>query len=117
MADRVILNPAGVRDLLRSPGVERDLRERANRIAQAAGEGYEADSAIGSKRARATVWTATPEAMLIEATEHRLLRALDAGRGGGGAPAPQQLLSYTTRAGITRTATAAQVANWTRGSA
>jgi hypothetical protein len=111
MADRVILNPAGVRDLLRSPGVERDLRERANRIAQAAGEGYEADSAIGSKRARATVWTATPEAMFIEATEHRLLRALDAGRGGGGAPA------YTTRAGITRTATAAQVANWTRGSA
>jgi hypothetical protein len=111
-AARVNLNSAGVRDVLRSPGVERDLRERANRIAQAAGEGYEADSAIGAHRARATVWTGTPEAMVLEATEHRLLRALDAGR--GGAPAPQ-MLSYTTKAGVTRTATAAQIANWTRG--
>lgn len=77
---RVELNRAAVRDLLKSPEVLADLERRAEAIAAAAGEGMEVDSQIGSNRARASVRTATFEAMRAEATERRLTRALDAGR-------------------------------------
>lgn len=80
MSVRVKLNSKGVRDLLRSREVEADLARRARRIAAVAGDGMEADSAIGSSRARAAVVTATYEARAAEAESGALTRALDAGR-------------------------------------
>lgn len=77
---KVEMNDAGAQELLRSREVEADLLRRARRIASAAGQGYEADSSVGSVRARATVWTNTIEARRDEATNHSLVRALDAGR-------------------------------------
>lgn len=73
-------NSAGIRELLRSSGMEQNLRTRAERIAAAAGPGHEVDSRIGANRARASVVTATFEAMQDEATNHTLTRAVDAGR-------------------------------------
>lgn len=77
---KVKLNSQGVRALLRSTEVRNDLERRARRIAAAAGDGMEAESSIGRNRARASVWTATIEAMRAEADEMALTRALDAGR-------------------------------------
>jgi hypothetical protein len=62
---RVDVNHSAIRDLLRSREVERD----------------EADSQIGTNRARASVRTVGPAAAMDEAIDHTLLRALDAGRG------------------------------------
>jgi hypothetical protein len=80
VANQVKLNRAGLRDLLRSPEVRRDLERRARQIATAAGPGFESDSEIGRNRARASVWTATLEAMVAEATDRALTRSIDAGR-------------------------------------
>lgn len=78
---RIVLNHAGVRELLRSPEVQRDLERRAQNIAAAAGEGMEVSTERGATRARATVITATFEARYREATDRALTRAIDAGRG------------------------------------
>lgn len=77
---RIELNSAGVRSLLRSSEVLADLRERAERIAASAGPGMKVSAQAGSNRARASVVTATFEAMHREATERALTRAVDAGR-------------------------------------
>jgi hypothetical protein len=81
MAVRIVLNRRGVRELLRSPEILRDLEQRARRIAAAAGPGHEVDSQVGPNRARASVRTDTIDAMLGEATDRDLTRAIDAGRG------------------------------------
>ena len=57
-----------------------DLQARARRIAAAAGEGMEVDYAVGARRARASVRTASFAAMRAEAKNRALSRALDAGR-------------------------------------
>lgn len=80
MTVRIVLNRRGVRELLRSPEILRDLERRANNIARAAGPGHEVDSAIGRNRARAAVFTDTFEAAHNEATSRSLTRAIDAGR-------------------------------------
>ena len=77
---RVKLNRAGIRALLRSTEVERDLDARARRIAAAAGEGMEVETEVGPARARSAVFTATRDAQEAEATDRTLTRALDAGR-------------------------------------
>jgi len=80
MPPKVRINRKGVRELLRSREVLSDLERRANAIAAAAGEGMEVDSEVGRNRARASVRTATREAVLAEAQQRALTRALDAGR-------------------------------------
>ena len=81
MADRVKLNSQGVRDVLRSPAVMAELRRRGNKIAAAAGSGFEVEQYVGRNRARVTVRTATWPARGREARDHILIRALNAGRG------------------------------------
>jgi len=78
---RIDINSEGIQALLKSAGVEADLRARAARIAAAAGPGMEAGSRIGKTRARASVVTASRKAMKAEAENRALTRALDAGRG------------------------------------
>lgn len=77
---RVVLNRGAVRELLRSQEVLADLTRRGKRIAAAAGDGMEVDSAVGAKRARVSVRTATSEARKAEADQRALTRALDSGR-------------------------------------
>lgn len=77
---RFDLNRKGVRELLRGPEVQAELRQRAQRIAAAAGPGHEVQMWVGRNRARATVRTATWQARHAEATTRALTRAIDAGR-------------------------------------
>ena len=77
---KIELNHDAIAKLLKSPEVEADLMRRAQRIASAAGNGMEAESSVGANRARASVITATPDAMLAEASNRSLSTALDAGR-------------------------------------
>lgn len=73
----------GYRDLMRDPAVAALIRERADRIAEAAGEGFEADVQPRSGRRqvpRGSVRTATARAREVEARTHALERSIDAGR-------------------------------------
>jgi len=79
---RVVLNHAGFQALLTSAEVEADVMRRAEKVAAAAGDGYEVlpnDRRRG--RAGATVAASSAEAKRDEARDHKLLGALDAGRG------------------------------------
>lgn len=78
---RVEVSSAGIQAVLKSAEVQADLEARANRIAAAAGDGFEAGSRIGKTRARASVITASRKARLAEAEDRALTKALDAGRG------------------------------------
>lgn len=77
---KIELNAATVRTLLKSDGVKADLERRAKAIAAAAGDGFEVATRDGKNRIHVEVQTATPEAMLAEAQDKRLTRAIDAGR-------------------------------------
>lgn len=81
MTIRIKWNHDGFRQLLQSDGVLNDLQQRAERIAAAAGEGFEVEVRVGATRAHARVYSATPDAMRAEETDHVLTRAIDAGRG------------------------------------
>lgn len=86
MTIRIVLNSAGVRQLLQEPGVKADLKERADRVAAVASaemeqpEGMLVDEASDAIRARYVVITANAEAMRGEALDRRLTRAVDAAR-------------------------------------
>lgn len=80
MATRIKLNSAGVRELLKSPGVQADLKRRAERIKNAAGPGHEVEMFVGRNRARASVRTATIDAMVAERAHQTLTRAIPAGK-------------------------------------
>ena len=70
-------------ELRNAPGVLDDLQERADAIANAAGEGYESRPAEAGKgkrgRGRAAVLTADFNAVRDNAKNQTLLRSLDAG--------------------------------------
>lgn len=78
---KVKLNRSGVAALLQSTEVETHLRGKADAIAAAAGEGFEADSNVGRNRARASVRTTTWDAAYAEAKDKVLTSAIGAGRG------------------------------------
>jgi hypothetical protein len=81
MADvRFELDSNGVKALLRSEPVRAEIERRANAIAEAAGPGFEASVRVGANRVHGSVYATTVEAMLAEANEQALTRAIDAGR-------------------------------------
>lgn len=77
---RIKWRVAGFRELRLEPGVIDDLGERADRIAAAAGAGYEPSTFEGRNRGRASVITADFDARRDNAKNQTLLRSLDAGR-------------------------------------
>lgn len=81
MAVRMKLNRPGFRRLRQSVPVKRELEERAQRIADHAGDGYEMSSRTGKTRARASVITGNFEAIKDNARHNTLLRSVMAGRG------------------------------------
>lgn len=75
------LNEAGVRKLLNSEVVRREMVRRAQRIAEAAGGAPDFKVLTGtSDRAIAVAITATREGRRAEAEHRALTRAIDAGR-------------------------------------
>jgi hypothetical protein len=78
---RIEVNSAGIQALLKSEEVQALLEAKGQRIAAAAGDGFEVSSRIGATRARASVITATRAARKAEAVDRALTSAIDAGRG------------------------------------
>lgn len=82
MTVKVALNHAAFRELMNSPEVRDDLKRRAEKVADAAGDGYEVLMNERRRgRAGVTVAPGTSAARRVEARDHKLLSALDAGRG------------------------------------
>jgi hypothetical protein len=81
---RLKWNYPGLGEIMRSPTMQADLLRRAKAVATAAegasGEAYLTDSGVGRKRARASARTGSVAAARKEATDHVLLRSLDAAR-------------------------------------
>jgi hypothetical protein len=80
MAD-IRVNRQAIAALLKSPEVRRELRRRAERIAAAAGDGFEVRESEPRSRARVAVVAVTNHAKRGEAKDGRLSRAIGAGRG------------------------------------
>ena len=57
-----VLNPAGVRELLRSQEMQNILQSAADVKAAACGQGYEASVHVGVNRAYANIYPATKDA-------------------------------------------------------
>ncbi len=84
MAVTIKWNMAGFRELRTDPKVMADLNRRAEAVAAAAGDGFEAEPAYrtgGRVRGRAAVVSITNQAAAAEARNHVLLKALDAAGG------------------------------------
>lgn len=78
---KVVLNKKGVRQLLKSPEMQKAMNDRARRIAAAAGPGHAVESDNSGDRARAAVVTRSMAAKRAEAKNRTLTRAFQAGRG------------------------------------
>lgn len=73
---RIEWSPTAIGELLTSSAAQSLIRGHAERIAAAAGAGFEVESPTPYKRARAQVYTATYEAKLASAKTNALVRAL-----------------------------------------
>lgn len=81
MAVRLKFNSKAFRQLLTDPKVQADLLERAQAVAEAAGEGVEVlPVETPRRRAHVVVATQTDEAAKDNAEQNTLIRAIDAGR-------------------------------------
>lgn len=83
---KVVLNDAGIQELLKSAGVEAFLRGKAAQVqavAAAGGGEYEAEVIEGKVRSRAVIRTSDQEAREAESERQALSRA---GHSVGGAP-------------------------------
>lgn len=79
----VKVNRAGVRAILRSDGVLKDLERRAQAVATATSGGdltYEVRSDVGRQRARAAVIAAGARTNAHELAHHDLARTIDHAR-------------------------------------
>lgn len=81
---KVKLNRGEIRKLMRGEGdysgVREDLERRGRAVAEAAGEGMEAETTVGRNRVRVSVRAATHEAVVAEAKDRSLSKGLDAAR-------------------------------------
>ena len=77
---KIELNRKGMRELLRSKEMVEAVRAEAEKVAQRAGTGYEADAQAGPHRAVARVTTATAAAYYENLKHNTLLKALGGGK-------------------------------------
>ena len=73
------LNRAGVRELLRSGEMASICREHANKVKNAAGDGYEVTTYTGRNRVNASVHAETDEARKDNYENNTVLKALGGG--------------------------------------
>lgn len=78
MAANFKLNHAGIRELLKSPGVDAEVKRLAEAVRTATGQPdkYEARQAPSKNRARYTVFAITAEEAAENAAKNILVRAL-----------------------------------------
>ena len=81
---RVKLNLKNINKIMRSEAVEAELRKHAEKIQDAAGEGFEVDSKAHRWVARVYVQTTDYESRRKEAKNRTLSRAFGRVAGGGG---------------------------------
>ena len=78
---KIKFNRNAFREIRLLPEVAADVHDRAERVAAAAGEGFDAfPTQAPRNRARAAVVTTSMKAIRQNARNNTLLRALDAGR-------------------------------------
>lgn len=77
---RIAHKSKGYRELLTDPNVIADIRARAERVAEAAGDGFEVLYSPPRVRARAAVIASSRAARKKNSAENTLIRSLDAGR-------------------------------------
>lgn len=73
---KIKLNGAGVRELLQSPEMQKELTKHATAIRQRAGDGYEQDIFIGKNRANAMVSAESAKARRQNMKNNTLLKAV-----------------------------------------
>lgn len=78
---KFVRNDKGVAKALKSAAMQRNIKDRVDRIAAAAGDGFEASVVVGRNRVHGSVITATRKAAKAEEKRRALSRAVDAGRG------------------------------------
>jgi hypothetical protein len=78
---RVEYKNSAIQNLLKSSEVQKALEKVSNKIANAAGAGFESYGFVGSDRAHGGVHADTYEARVAEAKDRALSKAIDAGRG------------------------------------
>lgn len=72
----IVLNSAGIRELLKSAEIEAVCRDQAEAVANRAGAGYKVDTHVGKTRVNAMVSTDTKEAYRDNLKNNTLLKAL-----------------------------------------
>lgn len=77
---RVVLKIKGINALMTGPAAQAEVIRRARRMANAAGEGFEAVARPAKRTARAYVRTADATGMKRQAESAVLEQSLDAGR-------------------------------------
>lgn len=73
---RIVLNSAGIQELLKSQEIQQAVDEVCQRIADNAGPDYGHNVQIGKRRAVGRVYTATKNAMKDNYENNTLLKAL-----------------------------------------
>ena len=73
---KIVLNDAGVRELLRSGQMKAICEDHASAIRSRCGFGYESDSYSGKNRVNAMVWAATRQSQEDNIKNNTLLKAL-----------------------------------------
>lgn len=72
----IVLNSAGIKEILRSEEVQKLVKGYADEIQQRAGDGYESSIHIGPLRARASVKAMTRKAKQDNLKNNTLLKAM-----------------------------------------
>lgn len=107
---QITINHAAAEEILKSEAVIEEMLDLAEQIVEKTGkpfDDYEIEDWVGINRARVSIFTATQQARVNEATEHTLLQALG-GMGG------EQRFLYTSSRGVTSLRTQAEIDNYTR---
>ena len=77
---KVWVEPKAVFEIMKSDEMQKILREEAEKVVGRAGEGYEANVRVGSKRAVANIAPTTPKAYNSNLKNNTLLKALGGGK-------------------------------------
>lgn len=75
----IVLNPAGVRELLKSDGIMQICKEHANRAVSTLGDGYTVSTYTGQNRVNAEVAAESFVARRDNAKNNTILKALGGG--------------------------------------
>lgn len=75
----IVLNPAGVRELLKSDDIMQICKEHANRAVSALGDGYAVNTYVGANRVNAEVSAETFAARRDNMKNNTILKALGGG--------------------------------------